>query len=131
MSNLEMAGVAVSASNPVPFFEISGPVVGAGTVNRTLIGAATGLAAGSSLAVASNALRQSITFTNTSGANAYLAGAGQVPTYSASEAKTIWDIRIPANGVLFMDRNAMLPGSINVTFDGQPGGYLHSSEVSA
>lgn len=131
MSNLEMAGVAVSASNPMPFYEGLAPAQANQTINRTLIGAATGLSAASSVAVPSNAGRQAIIFTNTSGANAYLGGAGLVPTYSASDANARWDVKIPANAVVFMDRAVMLPGVISVTFDGSPTGYLRSSEVSS
>lgn len=131
MSNLELAGVGVSASNPVPFFETLAPAQAAQTVNRRIVGAATGLVAASAISVASNGGRQAIVFTNTSGANAFLAGAGFQPTYSASDANAIWDVKIPPGGVLFMDRAAMLPGVISVTFDGSPTGYLRSAEISA
>lgn len=130
MSNLEMAGVAVSPSNPVPFYETQGPIAGSATVNRRLIAAATGLAAASAVAMASNGGRQGGFFWNTSGANAYLAGAGFLPTYSASEAQSIWDYKIPPGQGLIMDRDLLIPGTISVTFDGAPGGYLRSSEVS-
>lgn len=130
MSNLELAGVGVSASNPVPFYETLAPAQGAQTINRTKIAAASAAATGY-LAVASNAGRQAILFTNTSGANAFLAGAGFLPTYSASDANAIWDVKVPAGAVLIMDRAAMLPGAISVTFDGTPTGYLRSSEISA
>lgn len=129
MSNLEMAGVAVSAANPVPMYEGLAPAQANQTINRTKIAAASA-AATSYVAVASNGGRQAIFFTNTAGVNAYLAGAGQLPTYSASDANGIWDVKIPANAVVFMDRAAMLPGVISVTFDGSPAGYLRSSEVS-
>lgn len=131
MPNLEMAGVAVSASNPIPFAEVVNPAAGTATINRRLIAAATGLGAASAVAMASNGGRQGGFFFNTSAANAYLAGAGQLPSYSASETNAIWDYKIAPGQGLIMDRDLLIPGTISVTFDGAPGGYLRSAEVSS
>lgn len=130
MSNMEIGGQTVSASNPVPMAEQLMAGQANQTINRTKIAAASAAATGY-LQVASNAGRQSIFFSNTSAANAYIAGAGLLPTYSASDAQSVWDVKVPAGATLFMDRSAMLPGAISVTFDGTPAGYLRSSEVSS